>query len=431
VRSTAGGTLPLGRRSETGAKAPSSKRKGPLVSLGRWRWVLALAGLVLIGLLVGAYVSWHFSSRVLVPDHSNRPEDVTVEDVSSRRIVLERDEDTLRPGVYGLDWQSGHAIVGRILASDESTVTRRLLDVRGYLVPEEKVAVDTGVYAGNPRQARGLPFKTVSIPDELGPMNAWLIPAADPHPSVPGGSQATTWAIVVHGINDDPQVGLRLAPTLRSAGLASLLITYREDLGAPGSPDGLHHMGLTEWKDLQAAAHYALSHGARSLILIGYSMGGSLVTQFMQHSALAGHVRGLILDGPVLSWQAILSYNATEMGLPAVAAKPVEWVIGARIDADWNDLNALKHTEDLELPILLFHGMDDTVIPPETSDELAEKLPEWVTYYRPARAEHTQSWNVNPPLYERRVQAFLARGLALGAGDLAGGHSNNAASPAE
>src|SRR4029077_1604515 len=135
----------------------------------------------------------------------------------------------LRPGVYGLDWQSGHAIVGQVLASDDSTVTRRLLGVWGYLVPEEKVAVDTSVYAGNPDQARGLPFKTVSIPDELGPMKAWYIPTGTstatgfpPKSAAPAAPQtASRWAIVIHGINDDPQVGLRLAPTLHAAGLAS------------------------------------------------------------------------------------------------------------------------------------------------------------------------------------------------------------------
>ena len=62
----------------------------------------------------------------------------------------------------------------------------------------------------------------------------------------------------MHGINGTPQVGLRLVPTLRRAGLPTLLITYREDLGAPPSPDGFHHMGLTEWRDLKAAARYAL-----------------------------------------------------------------------------------------------------------------------------------------------------------------------------
>lgn len=399
-----------------------------------------MLGLLLVGLLAGAYASWHFSSRVLVPEHPNWPEDISVEEVSPRRIVLERDEDTLRPGVYGLDWQSGHAVIGRVLGSDEHTVTRRLLDTWGYLVAGEKVAVDSSVYAGNPRQARGLPFKTVSIPGELGPMRAWYIPAAAPANASPGhtapppgdGAEQTpaTWAIVVHGINDDPQVGLRLAPTLRAAGLASLLITYREDLGAPQSPDGFHHMGLTEWRDLQAAALYALSHGAHSLVLVGYSMGGSLVTQFMQHSRLADRVRGLILDAPALSWPAILSYNATEMGLPGFTAKPVEWAIGARIDADWDDLDALDHTDDLELPILLFHGLDDTVVPVETSDELAAKLPRWVAYHRLPHAEHTQSWNVDPALYQRRVQAFLAATVVpSGAKSERGSSEGTAAAP--
>ena len=223
------------------------------------------------------------------------------------------------------------------------------------------------------------------------------------------GGAAPTWAIVVHGINGDPEEGLRLLPALSGAGLTSLLITYREDLGAPPSPDGLHHMGLTEWRDLEAAARYALSHGARDLVLIGYSMGGSLVTQFMQHSALAPRVSGLVLDAPALNWKKILSFHSSEMGLPGAAAIPVEWAIGARIDADWDDLDALRHTEMLQLPILLFHGTEDDVVPISTSDELAADLPRWVTYFRAPRAGHTEAWNVAPKLYEARLTSFLER----------------------
>lgn len=365
----------------------------------RRRWWLAGAGVVLvIALAVGAAVSWHYSSDVLVPDHSPWPEDVKVEALSRDEIVLGRDEDTERPGVYGLDWQGGHAVVGAIVRSDDDTVTRRLRSVRGYLAPEMGVAVDANVYTGDPRQAFGLPFAEVNVPSELGPMPAW---------SIPGKSD--TWAILVHGINSTPQVGLRVVPTMRRAGLPTLLITYREDLGAPPSPDGFHHMGLTEWRDLAAAARYALAHGAKRLILVGYSMGGSLVTQFMQRSPLASRVAGLVLDAPALDWQRILEFNATEMGLPGFLALPVEWAIGARIDADWDSLDALDHTDDFRLPILLFHGTEDKVIPFATSKELAAKLPRWVSFHPAPKAGHVEAWNVAPRLYERWLTRFLSR----------------------
>ena len=366
--------------------------------------VLAAVAFVLVVVVAGAAVSWYFSSKVLVPDHSNWPQDVTVEGLSPGRIVVSRSDWTQRPGVYGLDWQAGHAILGEVLHSNAGTVTRRLSAVSGYLVAGMKVAVDAEVYAGNPSQSLGLAYSDVLVPDELGPMPAWLIPA---RPRM--HARAETWAIVVHGINDDPEVGLRIAPTLHRDGLPALLITYREDLGAPKSPDGLHHMGLTEWRDLQAAARYALSHGARRLVLVGYSMGGAIVAQFMEHSPLAARVAGLVLDAPALNWKAILSFNASEIGLPSFAADPVEWAIDARIDADWSDLDALKHPGGFHLPILLFHGTEDKLVPIASSDQFAKELSRWVTYYRVPHAGHTEAWNVDPGLYEGRLTNFLAR----------------------
>ncbi len=361
--------------------------------------LVAVLGLIVVVVAVGAAASWYFSSEVLVPERSGWPLDATVEGLSPGRVVLSRSEDTLRPGVYGLLWQGGNAILGEVVKSDAETVTRRLAAVHGYyLRPGMKVALDTDVYAGNPRQTLGLPFTNVLVPDELGPMPAWLIPG-----------RTHTWAIIVHGINGDQQAGLRIAPTLHRDGLPAMLITYREDLGAPPSPDGLHHIGLTEWRDLQAAARYALSHGARRLVLIGYSMGGAIVAQFMERSPLAHRVGGLVLDAPALDWKSILEFNAEQMGLPGFLATPVEWAIDARIDPDWGSLDALDHPEDFHLPILLFHGTEDKLVPISSSDAFAAELPHWVTYYRVAKAGHTESWNVDPSLYERRLTAFLHR----------------------
>lgn len=366
----------------------------------RWRWLAAAAVALVAGLAIGVALSWHFSDRVLVPDHPSWLEEVKVEALPPGRIVLERSEDAERPGVYGLGWEGGHAIVGQIVGEDDETVTRRLRAVNGYLVPEMEVGVEANVFSGDPEQAFDIPFADVEVQSELGPMPAW---------SIPGKGDSDTWAIVVHGINSTPQVGLRMVPGLHRAGLPTLLITYREDLGAPPSPDGFHHMGLTEWRDLQAAARYALDHGARRLLLAGYSMGGAIVTQFMQHSPLAPRVSGLVLDAPALDWRRILEFNATEMGLPGFMALPVEWAIGARIDVNWDDLDALQHPEDLQLPILLFHGDDDKVVPISTSEDLAAELPRRVTYYSAPEAGHVEAWNVDPGLYERRLNRFLAR----------------------
>jgi alpha-beta hydrolase superfamily lysophospholipase len=370
----------------------------------RRRWWIAGGVLALVvALAVAAVVTWNFSSVVLVPNHQDWPLEVRVEEVKPDRIVLSSGHNSEQPGVYGLDWQTGHAIVGPVLSESDGTVTRRLSDVRGYLVPGIHVGLDSHVYSGDPGQSLGLPFRSVGVPDPLGPMPAWLVPAAPKSPAA--GSR--TWAIVVHGHNDNRQNDLRIAPTLRQAGLTSLLISYRNDLGAPESPDGLYHLGETEWIDLQAAVRYALAHGAQRVVLVGYSMGGELITQFMQHSHLSRDVAALVLDAPVLDWRSLIEFNAEQIGLPGFLGTPVEWMIDARANPDWESLDALKHPENFHLPILLFHSTEDDLVPISTSDDFAAELPRWVTYYRVPVVGHTESWNLDPQLYDRRLQRFL------------------------
>lgn len=386
----------------------TGEARADTASGGRRRLRLLLiptAAVVAVALLaLGAALSWHYSDDVLEPDHTGWPEDVEVEAVGEGTVTLSRSEETERPGVYGLDWRAGHAKIGAIERSDADSVTRRLWGLRGYLAPGQMVAIDSEVHSGDPRRSLGLPYSEVEVPGELGPMPAWMVP-----PAKGGSPRADTWAIVVHGINGTPQNGLRITPTLREAGLVTLLITYRDDLGAPSSPDGLHHMGLTEWRDVEAAARFAIDRGARRLVLVGYSMGGALVAQFMRRSPLADRVGGLVLDAPALDWEEVLSFNAEEMGLPGIASLPVRWAIGLRIDADWESLDALEDPDSLRLPILLFHGTEDEIVPISISERLADELPRFVTYYHVPGAGHTQAWNVGPRLYELRLFGFLLR----------------------
>ena len=258
-----------------------------------------------------------------------------------------------------------------------------------------------GRLAGDPRTAREIPFRGISFPSQLGPMPAWRVEG-----------RGSTWAIFVHGHNATRREGLRVLGSLRSARLPSLLIAYRNDPGAPPSRDGLLHLGATEWRDVESAARYALARGARSFVLLGDSMGGAIVSQFVHESPLAKRVRALVLDAPVLDWKAVVDLQADERGLPRFLGTTTEWAVSRRIEFDWDAFDQVARAREFGMPILLFHGTEDTTVPISTSEAFARALPRSVQYHRVPGAGHVESWNVNPRRYDRLVREFLATRLA-------------------
>ncbi len=249
---------------------------------------------------------------------------------------------------------------------------------------------------GDPRSALGVPFHSLAFPDPVGLMPAWLVPG-----------RGATWVIFVHGIDGTRAGGLRPLATLHRIGLPTLLIDYRNDAGAPPSPDGHIHLGLTEWRDLDAGARWAVGHGARRLILYGDSMGGSIVTQFMHRSALADRVVALVLDPPVLDWASVIEHQASRFDLPFMGPV-VRWMVSARIGTDWSALDQIAQARSFRLPILLFQSDDDQLVPPSDSAAFARAAPGPVTYVPVPGAGHIESWNADPTAYDRHLAAFLA-----------------------
>ena len=58
------------------------------------------------------------------------------------------------------------------------------------------------------------------------------------------------------------------------------------------------------------------SRGAESVILVGYSMGGAIVTNFLYRAPLAAKVRGVILDAPMLDLGSAIDHGVRQRGLP-------------------------------------------------------------------------------------------------------------------
>ena len=147
----------------------------------------------------------------------------------------------------------------------------------------------------------------------------------------------------MHGKRSAPPSGaLRSFPLLKVAAdlvFPGLVISYRNDLEAEPAPDGRHWYGLTEWEDLEGAARHALEAGARELVLVGYSMGGSVVMSFLRRSALARSVRGVILDSPVLDLEATVDFAARNQGYPRVFRHAAKTLARVRFGVPWKELN--------------------------------------------------------------------------------------------
>ncbi|MCK2218304.1 hypothetical protein MF672_031605 [Actinomadura sp. ATCC 31491] len=111
--------------------------------------------------------------------------------------------------------------------------------------------------------------------------------------------KGATWVVAVHGRNGRRKAELKILPVVHRLALPFLDISYRNDEGAPPSPDGLLHLGDLEWRDLEAALRQAQSMGARRFVLYGTSMGGQVIGQFLGRSP-AGLVGQVIMDAPMI-----------------------------------------------------------------------------------------------------------------------------------
>ena len=140
-------------------------------------------------------------------------------------------------------------------------------------------------------------------------------------------------------------------------------------------------------------------------------MGGAIVAQFMRAVSVGlTRVPASSSTRPALDWQAGARIQRDRNGLPGLCRAARSSGRSGHGSTPTGTASTRSSTaEDFHLPILLFHGTDDKVVPISLSDDFAAELPRWVTYYRAPGAGHVEAWNVAPRLYERRLSDFLAR----------------------
>lgn len=357
----------------------------------------AVVVLLVVAALLGT--AWYFSSQLLDVAHGTKQYTVMVFGLHRDSIKLARTADTARPGVFGMQWPGGDAKLGAILAINGTSVTRRLSGRTGGLQGVKEIRIEIRVYSSPGDD--GLRYTTVRVPDKLGAMPAWYVPG-----------RRRTWVVLVHGRGADRTDGIRPMPSLARMGFPLLDISYRNDVGAPASPDHLYHLGATEWQDVEAAVRYATLRGARGIVLYGYSMGGNIVEDFLRNSREARLARAVVLDAPVLDWNSPLGLAGRQRHLPGFVIALAEKMVAIRLGLfTLDELNATRSASTLRAPTLIFHGTQDGTVPIGPSETLARAHPDRVTLVRVPGADHTEAWNLNPASYDAHLRAFLTHVL--------------------
>lgn len=363
----------------------------------RWprRTAYGLAGLALLVPTSTASAGWYFANQVL--DARPREYPLEVRGFDGELVTLSRHEDILCDVPFALLWPTGHARLGPVVRADRTGVVRRVEEItRGALQAGVRAGLSSAVFDGDPLTARGLSFDEVAVPGELGPLPSWLVPGT-----------SSTWVIAVHGRGGSRAEALRALPTLAELGLPTLVISYRNDEGAPPSADRRYHLGATEWRDVAAAVSYARSQGASDVILFGWSMGGAATMMTLRRAPEAAFVRAVVMDCPALDWRATLRLNGRRRNLPA----PLTWaalrLVEQRIETRLAELNQVRHVGSLRVPTLIFLDRDDVLVDPAPTRLFARLRPDLVRLVETAGGGHTRSWNVDPARYETELADFL------------------------
>lgn len=366
------------------------------------------AGLVAAGALG---VGWAIARRLTAP--STRRYDLIVRDVEydgdACLIVLDRTRQTAAEGAYNLWFEKGGwaQLSEDVLDRGPTLIARRVTSTASGLTLRAGDHVSwSGIYYATPQEANlGAPHD-ITIDTPVGPAPAWRI----------GGDSGTpTWAIHIHGLGSVRAGTLRGVLAATERGHTSLVISYRADGEGPKVGNGRSTLGFTEVDDAAAAVEYAMRHGARQVVLFGWSMGAAIALQLAHHPSYRRSIAGLVLDSPVLDWTEVIKANCTRSGLPAAAGSlaipwltllPLARMVGLPERIPLRSFDWTVRAEELTAPTLILHGTHDDSVPIQLSQALRDSRPDLVSL-EVFEAGHTLSWNSDPDRWQSAVNAWL------------------------
>lgn len=342
-----------------------------------------------------------FSRRVI---GSHPHGHVKVLALNSHEVVLPATAKTRHPGTFGLWTPTHHVLVGDVLREGPGrSVTREVL---GQTAIEHGATVWEGDVFHSPSQLA--PHEDIVIEGDAGPLPAWKI-----------GPDSGRWVIHIHGLRATRINALRSVPAALNLGYTSLVVSYRGDGEGPTEPHQASALGLVEWHDVDAAITYAVTHGATSIVLVGWSMGATAAMLTLERSTHRDLIVGSALISPALEWRQTMTAGARKLHLPAAAlcstlaahflSNPrLSRIVGAPVPIDFDALDWTRAPR-ITVPTLLIHSPGDRTVPYAVSQQVQAANPDTVALIGPpSPADHAWEYNVAPEAFTEMLRNWLA-----------------------
>lgn len=317
-------------------------------------------------------------------------------------------DDSRQPGTYGLRLDDGsHVMVGDIVRVDGDRVVRSILERPTGLSDGDAVAAWTSQNIGAPEDVG--PTRHVAVPLRRGgSAEAWEIGDRE--------SANGRWTIHVHGLRSSRNGALRSAPATADAGWMSLIVSYAGDEECAPADALPSSLGTREWRDVDDAIAYAVAQGAREIVLVAWSMGGTIAMLAVEQSAHRDAMIGLVFVAPALDWTRVIENAVAGAHLPRTVAAASMRVLGSRVGAralglvEAVDARALtwvgEHRSGPDLPTLILHSRVDPVVPFSGSVAYVEQHPDTELVAFDATG-HCNEANQEPERFHDAIAGFL------------------------
>ena len=218
--------------------------------------------------------------------------------------------------------------------------------------------------------AEGLAFEDVHFDSAGNELHGWYIPAS--------GNQVVLW---MHGNAGNIADRLDQAVEMkRVLGVSSFMFDYRGYGKSEGRPS---EKGL--YQDAEAAFKWLTeTRGINpgNIILYGHSLGSAVSVDLALEKGM--NAGGMVLESPFTS--------AADVARTIYFGLPVGLVMSVKLDN-------IGRIGEVKMPILIIHGVSDTVIPFEMGKKLFDAAPEPKTFLPIAGGDHSDCYYVAPEEY--------------------------------